>query len=658
MSSGATREPVTQSTTALLVLLRERLNIVNDPNEILKITDEIHRAALTSGDQETIAEALFASGQAQFKLGNLEQALTNLHAARTQASALGNDDIELNALTIIGHVYRNLGEFDTAALHLQQVLERSNEAKHYSVQAKALNIYAGVQHARGEHSPALESLQRALAIRRRNHEYQDQAICLINIGVLYTDQGDYPHSLGSLLEARALLRDQVDNPRQEGNCLINLGRVYECLREYDQATSIYKEAFILAQRNADQLIQAMASVNLGAAHKLLEQPEAAMPLFQKALEISQAIGLKQVEIAALDGIGTVQAAFAEFPAALESHREALRISRETGYREQEIESLVNLARVHLASSNPALALELLIEALPLAQSAELQKFVVDTHCLLSETHEALGNVTAALHYHREYHRLERALFSDEAERRTKHLKMNFELERSRNETEAVRRVNELLEEKVSERTHELEQARVEVVTRLAVAAEYRDDSTGQHTLRVGTLSAQIAQRLGMLDVDVELLRLAARLHDVGKIGISDVLMLKPGKFSPAEFERMKEHTLIGAQILSGGQSPLLRLAEVVALTHHERWDGRGYPHGLGGAEIPLSGRIVAVADVYDALLSDRPYKSAWQPAEARAEIERQSGAQFDPEVVTAFLETLDSQLEVSIHSTSNIPAAP
>ena len=641
MSSGATEESATQSTTALLILLRERLSGVNSPNDVLTITDAIHRDALNRGDQEAIAEALFASGQAHFKLGNLEQALTNLHAARTQASATQNDDLELNALTIIGHVYRNLGEFETAALHLQKVLERSNEAQHQSIQAKALNIYAGVQHARGKHAQALGSLQHALMIRRRNHEYLDQAICLINIGVMHTDQGDYVRALENLLEARSLLTEQVSQPRQQGHCLINLGRVYEYMHEYKKAINIYEEAYVLAQLGRDQLIEATASVNLGTAHKLLEQPQTAMPLFQNALEISRQIGLRQVEIAALDGIGTVQTAFKDFPAALESHREALRISRETGYKEQEIESLVNLARVHLASHNPTLALELLQQALPLASSAELRKFVVDTHCLLADTHEALGNPVLALQYHREYHRLERALFSDEAERRTKHLKMNFELERSRSETEVARRANELLEQKVSERTHELEQARVEVVTRLAVAAEYRDDSTGQHTLRVGTLAAKIAQRLELPTEEVELLRLAARLHDVGKIGISDTLMLKPGKFSVAEFERMKEHALIGAQILSGGQSPLLRLAEVVALTHHERWNGQGYPHGLSGADIPLSGRIVAVADVYDALLSDRPYKSAWQPAEARAEIERQSGAQFDPQVVTAFLEVLD-----------------
>jgi HD-GYP domain-containing protein (c-di-GMP phosphodiesterase class II)/Tfp pilus assembly protein PilF len=636
--TGPVAEPSARDISALLARLLEHLRATTDANTMLEIARDVHRAALAENAPHVVAEALLVSGQAHLKLGNLEEALSVLRGARTQASALESIDFELDALTSIGHVYRNLGEFDAAALHLQQVLER--DAVESTVRAKALNIYAGVQHARGDSVGALESLKQALVVHREHHNHLDQAICLINSGVLYTDQGDYPQALESLLEARGLLRDQVSNPRQEGNCLINLGRVYESMREYEKAIDIYTETLALARRNADRLIEAMASVNLGAAQALLEHHDEAMPLFQRALEIARDIGLRQVEIAALDGIGTVRLAFGNLEEALESHREALRLARETGYREQEIESLVNLARVHLASKNPDLALELLLEALPFAERAELQKFVVDIHALLAETQEARGDFRAALHHHREYHRSERSMFSFEAERRAKHLKMTFELERARGETEVIRRANERLEENVFVRTKELEEARVEVVMRLAVAAEYRDDTTGQHTSRVGILAARIAERLGLPAEEIELLRLAARLHDVGKIGISDLLMLKPDKLTPLEFERIKDHTTIGAQILSGGQSPLLQLAEVVALTHHERWDGHGYPHGLSGEEIPLEGRIVAVADVYDALLSDRPYKKAWFEPEARAEIQAQSGAQFDPRVVQAFLDIL------------------
>ena len=201
--------------------------------------------------------------------------------------------------------------------------------------------------------------------------------------------------------------------------------------------------------------------------------------------------------------------------------------------------------------------------------------------------------------------------------------------------------NLLLEQKVRERTAELEETQIEILERLALAAEYRDDDTGEHTRRVGQMSAQIAQALGLPEAEVELIRRAAPLHDVGKIAIPDSILLKPGKLTPAEFELMKTHTTLGAKMLSGGQFPLLQRAEEIALTHHERWDGTGYS-GLKGESIPMAGRIVTVADVFDALTNERPYKKAWLHTEAIEEIQRQTGRQFDPRVVEAFLHVVDS----------------
>ena len=169
--------------------------------------------------------------------------------------------------------------------------------------------------------------------------------------------------------------------------------------------------------------------------------------------------------------------------------------------------------------------------------------------------------------------------------------------------------NRFLEHKVLERTAELEETQIEILERLALAAEYRDDETGEHTRRVGKMSAQIAQALGLPEIEVALIRRAAPLHDVGKIAIPDSILLKPGKLTPDEFELMKTHTALGGKMLSGGRFPLLQWAEEIALTHHERWDGTGYL-GLRGEDIPIAGRIVAVADVFDALTSRRPYRRA------------------------------------------------
>lgn len=202
--------------------------------------------------------------------------------------------------------------------------------------------------------------------------------------------------------------------------------------------------------------------------------------------------------------------------------------------------------------------------------------------------------------------------------------------------------NQQLEQKVHERTRELEETQVEILERLAIAAEYRDDDTGEHTKRVGQISAQIAQTLGLPASDVELIRRAAPLHDVGKIAIPDAILLKPGKLTEEEFEQMKMHAAIGAKMLSGGQFPLLQRAEQIALTHHERWNGTGY-FRLSREAIPLAGRIVTIADVFDALTHERPYKKAWTFAEAMEEIKCQSGKQFDPRVVKAFLKSIQEK---------------
>jgi putative two-component system response regulator len=197
--------------------------------------------------------------------------------------------------------------------------------------------------------------------------------------------------------------------------------------------------------------------------------------------------------------------------------------------------------------------------------------------------------------------------------------------------------NNTLEERVRKRTEELEQAKLEILQLLGRAAEYRDDMTGQHTQRVGQLSGLIAGRLGFSEQQIEMIRMAAPLHDIGKIGISDEILLKPGRFEPEEFERMKSHTTIGASILEGSYFTVLKLAGVIARSHHEKWDGSGYPLGLRAEEIPMEARIVAIADFYDALTHERPYKNAWSSEDAISEVQKQKGIHFDPQIVDAFL---------------------
>lgn len=232
--------------------------------------------------------------------------------------------------------------------------------------------------------------------------------------------------------------------------------------------------------------------------------------------------------------------------------------------------------------------------------------------------------------------------------------------------------SEQLEEAVRRRTAELEASRLEVIHCLARAAEFRDDDTGQHVLRVGRYARIIGEELGFPREQLDLLEPAAQLHDVGKIGIADSVLLKPGKLTQDEFEQMqrhcgfgkriadpisesdakilRKHAEIGARIMDSSCSPILELAKQIALTHHERWDGSGYPLGLAGEDIPLCGRITAVADVFDALSSKRPYKPAFPLAKCFEIMAEGRGKHFDPVILDAFFARRAEIIEIQINS--------
>ena len=210
----------------------------------------------------------------------------------------------------------------------------------------------------------------------------------------------------------------------------------------------------------------------------------------------------------------------------------------------------------------------------------------------------------------------------------------------------VSRQNETLEEIVKVRTRELKETQFDVVHRLARAAEYRDNETGSHIVRMSHYATVLGRACGMTEEECGVLFHATPMHDVGKLGIPDRILLKPGKLTEEEFEIMKQHTVIGANLLSGSQSAVLQMGEVIALTHHEKWDGSGYPNRIAGEDIPLIGRICAIADVFDALSSKRCYKDPWPLDETLEEIRSHAGKQFDPNLVSLFGELLPVIIDI------------
>ncbi len=210
--------------------------------------------------------------------------------------------------------------------------------------------------------------------------------------------------------------------------------------------------------------------------------------------------------------------------------------------------------------------------------------------------------------------------------------------------EALKNQNKVLEEKVRERTQELADTQIEILQRLGLAAEQRDNETGQHIKRMSEYCRLLGKAVGFSPEEYNRLALASTMHDVGKIGISDTILLKPGKLTEQEYAIMKTHAAIGAKILSNSNSKLLEVAEIISLTHHEKWDGTGYPRGLKGEEIPIVGRIACICDVFDALISERPYKKAWPMKKTMDHIKTCSGTFFDPDLVERFF-SLETELK-------------
>lgn len=233
-------------------------------------------------------------------------------------------------------------------------------------------------------------------------------------------------------------------------------------------------------------------------------------------------------------------------------------------------------------------------------------------------------------------------------------KVLYKISKNINNNKLLLEYQKDLEKKVSERTKEIQKTRLDIIRCLGRASDYRDNETGLHIIRMSHYSRILTRALFPQNKGfINLIYNASPLHDVGKIGIPDAILLKPGKFNSEEWEIMKKHTLYGSEIISNEDSKLMRIAKEIAITHHEKWDGSGYPAGLKGNDIPMSGRIVAVADVFDALTTIRPYKSAWSVDEAIKYINDESGKHFDPQIVQAFNLVINQFIQIKANYEEN-----
>lgn len=531
-----------------------------------------------------------------------------------------------------------------------------------AIHALILQSWAYIQKGQAEQglptaTQALELAQQpAQQPAQTRHQMRLEAIAQFALSLIQEDIGDNTHAFESRLKALTLLQ-RLDDALAEADCRMVIG--LQCLRVTrfeDAITHLSKSVQIYALRQHpktalafQRLAQAyLQQHNLAQAQQCtvealieLRQPK---PLQKAAILHTQA----EIALAAQPpSLGLAQHYLTQATALVHRPSVSAALRAEVG---------ISQARLHNMRGEVDIAIETL-KALandPTLPGAARREVIGQIYL----TYKQAEQFESALEYHRQYNHLRSEHSREQAERQIHALRIMHETREARRVAEISRLKTVVLEKMVQDRTQLLERTQMEMLERLAMAVETRDSITGDHVTRVGDLSARIAAKMGFPEVLVERIRLAARLHDIGKIGIPDSILLKRSGLTAEEYHIMKSHTIKGALMLANSPTPLFRMAEEIALSHHERWDGKGYPHKLAAEQIPIAGRIVAVADAFDAMISVRPYKSAMPVEHAIAEVMRCSGTQFDPVVVKAFLAISKPEMHTDLHTESVSEPAP
>lgn len=522
-----------------------------------------------------------------------------------------------------------------ALMLLERVITLSRESHDQQQLGLALLNAGFAANSCSEHLRALEYLSEATSLFIALGDTGQEAACLINIGLVYERFGDFD---GALEQFERVLDRSVGNLRTRGMAVLYIAKVAAKLGDFEKALQYGLETLDTAQLLGE-------AIGIGWAHHLLgtvllergDGQETILAHLNTALEIAQTHHVQELHGEVQAALAKVFTALGQVEQAWQANTTVLTVSQITGDHKLEAQGLIGRAALHTDTTAAMTDLE---QALHLARSLSSYDLIAQVHLERSRLAERQSDYRTALEAHRSFYQAEVEFKSHATERRAALVHARLGLERAHMESEIHRLKSIELKALVQERTAQLEANQIETLDLLATIGEFRDQETSNHTTRVGDWSAKLALRLGCDLRQVRLIAQAAKLHDIGKIAVSDTILLKPGKLTTEEFTEMKTHTTRGARMLERGTSDVLRCARCIALSHHERWDGRGYPHGIAGESIPLEARIVSVVDVFDALTSDRPYKQAWTVEAALAGLEANAGTQFDPAVVQAFLKVL------------------
>lgn len=496
----------------------------------------------------------------------------------------------------------------------------------------------------------LTPAQESVSMARLTGDGKSVVATLTNFGVLNADTGNLSSAISAHAEALDLA---IQIKYRDGETVIwnNLGVSLLYAAQYQDAIECFERVVQLSGDDPSKSgAKAAALGNIGLCYLHLEDIRKGLRVTKQAIDAHpEPINANETLSRVLSETNYCRLSLEvdNLDRAKERCEIAKRYAKISNSERAQLEADISEGLYEVHAGLVDVGLSRLHQAL---ERARLQRSALrDALIAMVKAHEVIGQPERALSFLRELMLHTRKVQQENVlQHHRRHLAQLEEDQESSNpgQVDVLRRREVVLRGQMAElelaqsrqkAERDLMRSRIEMLERLAVTAELRDDSTGEHSYRVGRLSALLATEYGCDDTTVFMVDLAARLHDIGKIGIPDGILLKPGKLNPAERQIMETHTTVGAELLAQSDIPHMQMAEEIARHHHEWWDGSGYPTGICGKAIPVGARIAALADVFDALTHKRPYKDPWPVAHALAEIERLKGKQFDPELADLFL---------------------
>ena len=579
----------------------------------LEGTVAVRATSLTegTGTVPTVRELLDAAEAKQ--ASDIDAARRLAQQGRVLARTLGDEPAEADALYRLACIaYSNDESDDTFAIALD-ARELARKVGATDVEVKALSLVGIVYYNAGNFSEALECALQALELYRTTDERSGEGNLLNTVAAIHHSLGDTDRALVTY-EAALTVNKELNQPQYDALTLSNMAEVRASRNENLLAVSLSEAALELSRVHLPSYVPDILA-RLGETYLALDA-------FDRAEEC-------------LDEAQEMLAARAESTPEMKSTAVSLMMAR---------------GRIAIARGDLHLAIEEFRAALDLATHSAMRAVAMGAHSELAQVYKRLGRFEEALAHQEARFTQHEELFSRGTDLRIKTLQIAHDTEAARQQAEILRLRTGELEAMVRGRTYDLEEYQLNAFERVAVLAQTRGSTTAEHTVQVGDIAADIAAELGEPNHWVRQLRLAARLHDIGKVVVSDTILLKPGPLDADERAAVQRHAGAGAEILSGSTSPLIQLAAVVAQHHHERWNGTGYPAGIAGTDIPIAARIASVADVYDSLTSECAYRPAWSAVDAVRHIVEGAGTAFDPRVVDAFLRVVRRQRPEVAHT--------